>query len=242
MTSTTDLPPRSGAMSGARHRSGLAGRHRSRRAAYAQKYREKWRRRLLPAAGIVATLGSGRRSSISSRCRPSSRRRRSLVAATLYAKFGLLMSNLRRPRSRRSPASCSATSPRSSSPQFRAQEVIEEAFFPIVGDDQHDPCRRQGADPGAAARQRHGAEDRHRSADLLLPHAREHGARAGSGESAGHGVDARAFRIQDRGFLQAAAVQFATLSILGAEDCRIDFGDRRRSSASGSAPPTASAR
>ena len=33
--------------------------------------------------------------------------------------------------------------------------------------------------------------------------------------------------IQDRGLLQAAAVQFAAVSVLGAEDLRIDFGHRR---------------
>jgi hypothetical protein len=83
----------------------------------------------------------------------------------------------------------------------RAQQDAAGHLLPRGADVQRHPDGRQGADPGSDHGQRHGAEDHHRGAGLLLPDAGEHGARAGVGEPAGDGTDAGAVGQQDRDLL-----------------------------------------
>ena len=108
----------------------------------------------------------------------------------------------------------------------RAQQDVAGDFLSGRRHDQFDPDRRQGADPGADHGQRHRAKDHDRRHGVLLPHAGEHGSRAGRRQSPVAGADARAVGQQARD-LQAAPVQLAALSLLGAAHRRLHVGDRR---------------
>jgi NitT/TauT family transport system permease protein len=137
MTSTTDLTAAEAGVNVPSLDIGMSGSQAdiaAAEAAYAkQKYREKWRRRLLPAAGIVATLGVWAALVYILKVPPFIAPSPSLVAATLYAKFGLLMSNL-------APTAIEAVSgfllgnvtAIVIATTFVHKKIIEEAFFPIV--------------------------------------------------------------------------------------------------------------
>ena len=114
-----------------------------------------WRRRLLPALGIVGAASLiwaalVYRASTSSR---SSRRRRwPVVADAVRQASTCCWSTCCRPRSRRSCGfllgNLAAIADRH---RVRAQQDAGGGLLPGRGDGQHDPGRRQGADPGAAA-------------------------------------------------------------------------------------------
>ena len=219
MTASRSSPPDAGARR----------RRRRGRAITARASASVWRRRLLPAVGIGAALliwaalvyvlqGAAVHRAVAA----------GWWSTTLYAKFDMLMRNLL-------PTAIEAISgfllgniaAILIATVFVHKKTHGGGVLPDRRDGQHHPGRRQGADPGAAARQRHGAEDRDRGADLLLPDAGQHGARARIGEPAGDGADARALGVEARGVLQAAAAQLAAVSVLGAEDRRLDRGHRR---------------
>jgi NitT/TauT family transport system permease protein len=98
-----------------------------------RKRRETWRRRLLPAAGILCALGLWAALVYVFKVPPFIAPSPSLVAWTLYAKFGLLMTNLL-------PTAIEAVSGFMLgniaaiiiATTFVHKKVLEEAFFPLV--------------------------------------------------------------------------------------------------------------
>lgn len=98
-----------------------------------RKRRETWRRRLLPAAGILFALGLWAALVHVFKVPPFIAPSPSLVAWTLYAKFGLLMTNLL-------PTAIEAVSGFMLgniaaiviATTFVHKKVLEEAFFPLV--------------------------------------------------------------------------------------------------------------
>ena len=214
----SDIGARSGAATSRPRRPRITG----------ARQREVWRRRLLPAVGIGAALADLGGAGLSAQ---GAAVHRAVAAAGRHHALRQVRRADAQPAADRDrgdlglPARQHHRDP--DRHRVRAQEDHGGGVLPGRGGGQHDPGRRQGADPGAAARQRHGAEDRDRGADLLLPDAGQHGARARIGEPAGDGADARALGVEARGVLQAAPVQLAAVSVLGAEDLGLDLGDRR---------------
>ena len=79
----------------------------------------------------------------------------------------------------------------------RSQQGSTGGILPYRGDDQYHSGRRQGPDPRAADGQWDGTQDHDRGVDLFLPDARQHGPRAGGGQPAIDGTDARAVGEQE---------------------------------------------
>ena len=147
----------------------------------AARTRRLWRRRALPTLGIVGLLLLWWAVVVWFDVKPFIAPSPVVVLQTLYAKRDVLLANLL-------PTAIEAAggfflgnlAAILVATVVRAQQDAAGHLLPGRADVQRHPDRRQGADPGADHGQRHGAEDHHRRAGVLLSDPGQHGARARS--------------------------------------------------------------